>query len=35
MSPRPIDFAGAAILAFVLFGLVAIIVFGSIPVAEA
>ncbi len=35
MKPRPIDFIGAAILAVVLFGLVAIIVFGNMPAAEA
>jgi hypothetical protein len=35
MNPRPIDFVGAALLAIVLFGLVAIIVFTSIPGAEA
>jgi hypothetical protein len=35
MNPRPIDFIGAALLAIVLFGLVAIIVLGNIPVAEA
>lgn len=35
MHPRPIDFAGAAILALVLFGLVAAIVLGSLPGAEA
>jgi hypothetical protein len=35
MNPRPIDFIGAALLAIVLFGLVAIIVLGDIPVAEA
>lgn len=35
MNPRPIDFVGAALLAIVLLGLVAIIVVGNIPVAEA
>jgi hypothetical protein len=35
MNPRPIDFIGAALLAIVLFGLVAIVVLGNIPVAEA
>jgi hypothetical protein len=35
MSPRPIDFIGAALLAIVLIGLVAIIVLGNIPPAEA
>lgn len=35
MQPRPVDFIGAAILAVVLFGLVAIIVFGNMPPAEA
>ncbi|CAN5527752.1 hypothetical protein BH20CHL7_BH20CHL7_13920 [soil metagenome] len=35
MNPRPIDFIGAAILAFVLFGLVAIIFVGNIPAPEA
>jgi hypothetical protein len=35
MNPRPIDFIGAAVLALVLFALVAIIVVGNIPVAEA
>jgi hypothetical protein len=35
VKPRPIDFAGAAILAIVLLALVAIIVIGSIPIADA
>jgi hypothetical protein len=35
MNPRPIDFIGAAVLALVLFALVAIIVVGNIPVTEA
>lgn len=35
MNPRPIDFVGAILLAIVLFGLVALIVAGNIPVAEA
>jgi hypothetical protein len=35
MNPRPIDFVGAALLVIVLLGLVAIIVVGNIPVAEA
>jgi hypothetical protein len=35
MNPRPVDFIGAAILTVVLIGLVAIIVLGAIPVAEA
>jgi hypothetical protein len=35
MEPRPIDFIGAAVLAIVLIGLVAIIVLGNIPPAEA
>ena len=35
MKPRPIDFIGAAVLAAVLFGLVALIVFGNIPTPEA
>jgi hypothetical protein len=35
MKPRPIDFIGAAILTVVLFGLVALIVFGNMPPAEA
>jgi hypothetical protein len=35
MKPRAIDFIGAAILALVLFGLVAVIVFGNMPGAEA
>jgi hypothetical protein len=34
MNPRPIDFIGAAVLAIVLFGLVAFIVLGNISVAE-
>jgi len=35
MRPRPIDFIGAAILTIALIGLVALIVIGSLPVAEA
>lgn len=35
MNPRPIDFIGAAVLALVLFALVAIIVVGNIPATEA
>jgi hypothetical protein len=35
MSPRPTDFIGAALLAVVLLALVAIIVLGNIPAAEA
>lgn len=35
MKPRPIDFIAAAVLALVLFGLVAVIVFGNLPAAEA
>jgi hypothetical protein len=35
MNPRPIDFIGAALLAFVLFALVAIIFVGNIPAPEA
>lgn len=35
MKPRPIDFIGAAVLAIVLIGLVAILVVGNIPVPEA
>jgi hypothetical protein len=35
MHPRPRDFIGAAVLAIVLFGLVAILVIGNIPAAEA
>lgn len=32
MDPRPIDFIGAAVLAFVLIGLVVILFVGNIPV---
>lgn len=35
MNPRPVDFIGAAVLALVLFALVAIIVVGNIPTTEA
>ena len=35
MNPRPRDFIGAAVLAIVLFALVAILVIGNIPAAEA
>ena len=35
MNPRPSDVIGAAVLALVLFALVAIIFVGNIPVAEA
>jgi hypothetical protein len=35
MHPRPTDFIGAALLALVLFALVAILVFGNVPAAEA
>lgn len=35
MKPRPSDFIGAAVLAIVLFTLVAVIVFGNLPAAEA
>jgi len=35
MDPRPIDIIGAAVLAIVLFGLVAIIFVGSIPAPDA
>lgn len=35
MDPRPRDVIGAALLAMVLFALVAIIVIGSIPTPEA
>lgn len=35
MDPRPIDFISAAVLALVLFGLVAIFFVGNIPAPEA
>jgi hypothetical protein len=35
MHPRPVDFIGAAVLAVVLIGLVAILVIANIPVTEA
>ena len=35
MNPRPIDFIGAALLAIVLIGLVALLVIGNIPAPEA
>ncbi len=35
MNPRPIDFIGAAVLAIVLIGLVALLVIGNIPAPEA
>jgi hypothetical protein len=35
MHPRPIDFVGAAVLTVVLLALVAVIVFGNLPVHEA
>lgn len=35
MKPRPIDFIGAAVLAIVLIGLVALIFVGNIPAPEA
>lgn len=35
MKPRPSDVIGAAVLALVLFSLVAILVFGNLPAAEA
>ena len=35
MNPRPRDYISAAVLAIVLFALVAILVFGNIPAAEA
>lgn len=35
MQPRPVDFIGAALLAFVLVALVVVIFVGSIPPPEA
>lgn len=35
MDPRPSDIIGAAVLALVLFALVAVLVIGNMPTAEA